>query len=577
MIGRFCYQLATFALSITPLWLSEAGRGQPLPCPAEQIQRIMPGGCPDSIFFGQSVAVEDDRMAVGRFDNPGGRVTTYVLNPLTRQWEFEADVVPPGLQIGEAFGHSVDLHYDAQTDRWLLAAGSRSRNTSEPRSGIAYVFALNAQGQWTHVADILSDPIVPYGWFGMAVEWVSADERIFLAVGASGSDSHGVIGSAYTFEEDAQGEWRQHTHLQAPDGTPEDAFGIALSSAENEGAAVLVVGASGHVNLGGGNTQPGAAYFYRFDEAAETWLLEAQFEAPDPHNQDEFGLGVAAASAIDLPGFSHRAAIGRPNEGGNGVSSGPGAVYLYMRAIDGIWLQEAHLQPPVRNEDFGEFGRHLHADKTNANRLLIGATNSRDFGPESGAAYVFERNIVSGNWLPTQGLWGREQDGYDGFAADLALGNGASADMAVVGALATQCPGGSQFDAVGAVYSFDLDPGEPGNCPPPVLTLQKVPDCAGGQGGEIEVRWFQATPDRRARIALLFGRRTGNFVIPDGNPCAGTRLGLGALDLQVAFTGSAGDFGAGRIVTTIPRAACGAYLQLVDISRCKTSNVVRIE
>ena len=102
-------------------------------------------------------------------------------------------------------------------------------------------------------------------------------------------------------------------------------------------------------------------------------------------------------------------------------------------------------------------------------------------------------------------------------------------------------------------------------------------DRASGPRGELEVRWFQATPDQRARIAILFGKRTGHFAIPNGNPCAGTELGLSAQALQVAFVRSAGQFGAGRLTTTIPRSACGGYLQLLDLTRCELSNVVRIE
>ncbi len=536
----------------------------------------MPVRCSDSLLFGESVSVVENRLAVGGLDDRGGHVTTYVLNPVTRRWEFEADIEPTGgRQSQEAFGHSVDLHYDAIADRWLLAVGSRSRHTSEPSSGAAYIFVLNAQGQWTQLASILPEPVVEDGWFGYSIAWVPAGDRVFLAVGASGADAEGVIGSAYLFEEDQQGAWHQHTHLQAPDGTPEDAFGIALASAESGGTTIFVVGASGHINMP--NTQPGAAYFYRFDDPNESWILEAQFEAPDPYNQDQYGLGVTAASVMDLLGFTHRAAVGRRNEGGFGSTSAPGAVYLYLRATDGTWNQEAHLLAPVENPPDMSFGQSVNLASDGSTRLLVGATNDPRFGPESGGAFVLERDPISGSWIGTLALYGREQDAYDGFAVNVTFGNGASADMAVVGALATQCPGGSQIDAVGAVYSFDLYPGQNGECPPPVLTLQKVPDCAGGPGGEIEVRWFQATPDRRARIAILFGRRTGNFIIPEGNPCAGTRLGLGPLDLQVAYTGSAGDFGAGRVVANVPRAVCGASLQLIDITRCKTSNVVRIQ
>ncbi len=548
---------------------------QTRPCPPVQLQRLI-SPCNDGNGFGRSLSVRDNRMAVGRYDLPGGRISTYVLNPITRQWEFESDLRPHDLRPFDAFGNATAIHFDSTRNEWLLAGASPYNSLIDDDAGKVYVFALDGSNQWVQQGEVVPDVSVPFGWFGNEVAWATAGGRTFLVVGAPGSDSTGVIGSAYVFERDGQGIWRQQAHLQAPDGSPEDAFGFGLSAAESSGSTILVVGASGHLYVGP-NVQPGSAYFYRFESVSNSWRLEAQFQAPDPYDQDLFGQDVSIAPVLDIPGASHRSAVGRTNEGGFGFPSGAGATYLYLRSTDGTWRQEAHLVPPVANPNDMFFGQSVSLDCEGRARLLAAAPENRDFGVSSGCVYFFERLEPSGEWVATQSLYGREQDVLDVFGFTVALGNRLSAQLAAIGAHTTQCVGGLQTDAVGAVYSFDLDPGEPGNCPSPVLTLQKVPDCSSGPGGEIEVRWFQATPDRRARIAILFGRRTGNFVIPDGNPCAGTRLGLGALDLQVAFTGSAGDFGAGRIVTTIPRAVCGAYLQLIDISRCKTSNVVRIE
>ncbi len=545
------------------------------PCPPAQLQRLI-SPCNDGNGFGRSLSVRDDRMAVGRYDLPGGRISTYVLNPITQQWDFESDLRPHDLRPFDAFGNAVAFHFDSSSNEWLLAGASPYNSLIDDDAGKVYVFRLNSSMQWVQDGEVLPDVSVPFGWFGNELAWATAGGRTFLIVGAPGSDSTGVIGSAYVFERDGLGAWRQQAHLQAPDGSPEDAFGFGLSASESDGSTILTVGASGHLYVGP-NTQPGAAYFYRFDSVSNAWMLEAQFEAPDPYEQDLFGQDVSVAPVVDLPGISHRAAVGRTNEGGFGFPAGPGATYLYLRTTEGTWRQEAHLVPPVANPSDMFFGQSVCLESGGTARLLAAAPENRDFGVSSGCVYVFELIGPSGEWSAVQALYGAEQDVLDAFGFTVALGDRRSASLAVIGAHTTQCVGGLQIDAVGAVYSFDLDPGEPGNCPPPVLTLQKVPDCAGGQGGEIEVRWFQATPDRRARIAILFGRRTGNFVIPNGNPCAGTPLGLGALDLQVAFIGSAGDFGAGRLVTTIPRSACGAYLQLVDVSRCKTSNVVRIE
>jgi len=541
------------------------------PCPPAQIEQLMPN-CSESISFGQSVALSDGQLAVGRYDNSGGRVTTYSLDAKTRRWMPFQDLIPPGLTPHDSFGHSVVLHHDLVANRWLLAVGSQSRNSSQPDSGTAYVYSLD--GSWNLTSTILPDEVLAYGWFGTVTTWAPIAGANVLVVGAPGSWGQRITGSTYVFQEDGNGEWRQQAHLQAPNGTPENNFGCSVSAGTNADVCILMVGASGY---NGPGAQSGHAYAYRFDAPNGQWVHEATFEAPDPYDLDEFGKSVSVAPVYDIPGFTHRAAIGRRSEGGFGTRQGPGAVYLYLRTVAGDWQLEAHLLPPFANPYNMSLGHTVELQRDGTARLAAVAINSREYGTESGGAFVYDRNGTTGDWSVTQALYGMEQDSYDGFGVDFAFGDGQSTGMAVVGALATQCPGGSQFDSVGAVYSFDLNPGNGGNCPAPVITLQKVPDCSSGPGGEIEVRWFQATPDQRARIALLYAKRTGNFIIPNGNPCSGTSLRLGQLGLQVAYVGSAGQFGAGRLRRTVPRTVCGGYFQLVDVTRCATSNVVRIE
>ncbi len=524
--------------------------------------------------FGQAIDLAQGRMAVGEFDPLGGLVTTFMLDEQSSNWQQEAELRPIDLTPHDAFGYSVALQHDPEHDRWLLAVGSPQKSDVAPDAGMVDIFVLESSGNWSQESSVVPVQPLPYEWFGRYLTWATFGARTFLVVGAPGSIGHELGGAVYIFEQDQQGTWQQQQRLQAPQPHPEDGYGSSLSAAEVGGTAIVAVGAPFY---GIAREEfPGAAYAYRFETAMNDWQLETTFAAHEPAIHDQFGYDVDIWMT-DLQNHDFRLAIGSQSENGGGAYEGPGGVYLFARDAAGKWSEEARIPPPVANADDLLFGHRVYLDRQNHDRVVISAVNSHEFGRESGAAYVYRRNPASGAWVAVQLLIGHAQDDYDAFAVDLALGYGPSAEIAVVGALATQCPGGTQFDAVGAVYSFDLNPGQPGNCPPPVLTLQKVPDCFSGPGGEIEVRWFQATPDQRARIAILYAKRTGNFVIPNGNPCSGTALELGQLGLQVAHTGSAGQFGAGRIKRTVPRSVCGGYLQLVDITRCATSNVVRIE
>ena len=552
------------------MFCAEVALSQALPCPPSELQRLMPP-CEPGIF-GQAVALSEGRMAVGEFEPLGGLVTTFNLKMMPGAWQQEAELRPDDLTPSDGFGYSVAFDHSVENGNWLLAAGSPQKRDIAYDAGKAYVFLFDG-GQWVQHSSVLPDQPMENEWFGRRVCWARDGSRTFLIVAAPGSIGAGLSGSVYIFEQDQQGVWRQQARLQAPQPHAEDGYGNSIAATEVGGTTILAVGAPFYGLAR--EMFPGAVYAYRFDATHNEWPLETVFAADEPAIRDQFGYDVDIQMS-DLQNANFRLAIGSQGENGGGAYEGPGGAYLFARDADGNWSEETRIPPPVDADDL-LFGHSVYLDRERSDRLLVSAVNSHEFGRESGAAYVYQRNPANGNWIVTQALIGHEQDSYDAFAVDLALGDGPSADMAVVGALATQCPGGTQFDAVGAVYSFDLNPGNGGACPAPVIRLQKVPDCSSGTGGPLEVRWFQATPDQRARVAILFGKRTGHFAIPNGNPCAGTELGLSAQALQVAFVRSAGQFGAGRLTTTIPRSACGGYLQLLDITRCELSNVVRIE
>jgi hypothetical protein len=94
-------------------------------------------------------------------------------------------------------------------------------------------------------------------------------------------------------------------------------------------------------------------------------------------------------------------------------------------------------------------------------------------------------------------------------------------------------------------------------------------------GGPIRISWEGATPNRQ--VALIFALNEGSVAIPQPNPCAGTRLGLGSNQIQLVWQGSSGANGSRTINAQAPRAACGGYMQLLDIATCATSNVARVE
>ncbi len=94
-------------------------------------------------------------------------------------------------------------------------------------------------------------------------------------------------------------------------------------------------------------------------------------------------------------------------------------------------------------------------------------------------------------------------------------------------------------------------------------------------GGPIRIEWSGATPG--GQVTLIFARNTGSFIIPNNLPCAGTTLGLGSNQIQLAWQGGAGADGSRTLNATTGPGACGGYFQLLDLTSCGTSNVARVE
>lgn len=82
-----------------------------------------------------------------------------------------------------------------------------------------------------------------------------------------------------------------------------------------------------------------------------------------------------------------------------------------------------------------------------------------------------------------------------------------------------------------------------------------------------------ASPE--GRVALIFGRREGSTVIPPNFECAGVQLGV-AGSVQIATTATADLNGNVQIQRNAPAAACGGFLQVIDVTSCATSNVEQV-
>jgi len=217
--------------------------------------------------------------------------------------------------------------------------------------------------------------------------------------------------------------------LLSADGEAYDNFGISLSLSGDR----ALVGASNDDDKG---FSSGSAYLFHYDSASGTWIEEAKLLASDGAGEHFFGCSVALSG--------DRALIGAYGDDDHGWRSGSVYVFGYDDAHD-IWREEAKLT--ASDGTLGDhFGRSISLF---GERVLIGADYDNDNGNNSGSAYVFHYDSLSGLWIEEAKLLPSDGTSTDFFGCSVSL----SGTRALIGAWQQEhhghCPG--------AAYLFGYD------------------------------------------------------------------------------------------------------------------------
>ena len=213
-------------------------------------------------------------------------------------------------------------------------------------------------GTWQQTAKLTADDGASNDSFGVSV----AISDGVVVIGANGG-----TGSAYVYEQQADGTWPQIAKLTEDDqGDAQFGHSVATSS------GVAVIGA-----LYDNDNNSGSAYIFE-QQVDGTWQQTAKLTADDGASNDQFGKSVAASNGV--------AVIGAFLDDDNGESSG--SAYVYKQLWDGTWQQIAKLTADdAANGD--NFGINVAlAD----GMVVIGARygGADSAGNGAGSAYVFE-------------------------------------------------------------------------------------------------------------------------------------------------------------------------------------------
>ena len=365
-------------------------------------------------FFGISVSVYNNTAVIGApYDDDNGpdSGSAYVFekNSTSGNWT-QTETVKLTASDGaedDRFGRSVSVYNNT------AVIGARFDDDNGPDSGSAYVFEKNStSGNWTQKQKLTASDGAEDDYFGYSVSLYNTT----AVIGALYNDGNGSnSGSAYVFEKNStSGNWTQKQKLLASDAAESDWFGISVSVYNN----TAVIGAF----LDGDNNS-GSAYVFEKNSTSGNWTQTetVKLTASDGAEDDYFGYSVSV--------YNNTAVIGAVLDDDNGPDSG--SAYVFEKnSTSGNWTQTETVKLTASDGAEGDyFGYSVSVYN---NTAVIGARFDDDNGPDSGSAYVFEKNSTSSNWTQTETVKLTASDGAedDRFGRSVSVYN----NTAVIGA-----------------------------------------------------------------------------------------------------------------------------------------------
>jgi hypothetical protein len=256
----------------------------------QQEDKIGPLVGPTGNYFGNSVAIDGDVIAVGAYqDNlplpTAGSVHVYRLQD--GRWALDAEIQPAGLDAGDQFGTAVALQGDL-----LLASAESDDGPGNMFSGAgaAYVYRY-AGGTW-----MLEQKLEPPGHPAAAQFGVTlALDGALALFGAWRDDDGGTdAGAAYVFRQVAgPGTWQFEQKLLA--FQPQAGAHLGLGVAIHGDLAVC-----GAYRENAPIDDSGAAYVHR--DTGRGWVPLARLLPSDPEVEGFFGNSVAIQSGVAVVG-----------------------------------------------------------------------------------------------------------------------------------------------------------------------------------------------------------------------------------------------------------------------------------
>jgi len=338
------------------------------------IKKIIPSDSEPIDFFGASVSISGDILAVGAFSDDdvanqsGAAYIFYRNHGGMDQWGEVKKIVPFDGEENDSFGGRVTL--DSNT---LLV---RSNNQSASIGGSVYVFDKDQGGtdNWGFVRKLNAPDGAAFDSFG----WDIGFDGDHAVIGSRWDDDIGFnSGSAYIFYRNQGGpnNWGFVRKLIAFDGASNDWFGYGVD----------IDGSNAIIGAKFDDSQAGSVYVFSKDQGGtDNWGLVKKVVATDRASFDLF------SESLCLEG--ERMIVSAMVD--DDVLPGSGSIYVYEKDEGGInnWGEVQKFQADPPQSGVPNFGIAIECT---GDLLVVGANRETGLAGLSGAAYIFSSICTS--------------------------------------------------------------------------------------------------------------------------------------------------------------------------------------
>jgi len=217
------------------------------------------------------------------------------------------------------------------------------------------------------------------------------------------------------------------TRVAASDSSSFAQFGKAVAISGD----YIIVGAQYDYGMG---QNSGAAYIFHRDSLIGDWIEQTKLNASDAAGQDRFGVAVSISGNFAL--------IGAWADDDKGDRSG--SAYIFERNGTN-WMERSKLTASD-GAPLDHFGESV---SVSGNYAIVGSNLDDNNGLNSGSAYIFKQDSLTGNWTELTKITASDADADDRFGYSVSM----DGDYAIVGSYFNDDSGSNS----GSAYIFKRD------------------------------------------------------------------------------------------------------------------------